>query len=364
MASSCPMCKKPVIMHPNKGLKRSLNQLHVRCTHQQSGCDWVGELGELDRHLNSIPTPGYLFSGCEYNKVECEFKYAGCDTQLPRKDMATHIEEAQPHHIRLLIQQIKEKEKELQQSQELNANLKGKSEELMLKSQSLENQVNQLKEFTEKKDAEIEKLIQALQDKEKQVQVLSVQHKDTGSIPTVVEKPPPEPAITKPHSYCLPAQPMQLNHCFTLDNFEDKKKNNLVCFSEPFFTHPQGYKMCVQMYPNGHDEGKGTHVTVSTCIMRGEYDDQLPWPFRGEIVIELLNQKADTDHHERSIEYDDSVPKGHDEKITSSRRKRNFAFGFDRFVSHDTIHSQCDPTVQYLKDGCLKFRVREIQLNF
>ena len=183
-------------------------------------------------------------------------------------------------------------------------------------------------------------------------------------ISTVVEKPPSEPAITKPPSYCLPAQPMQVNHCFTLDNFEDKKEKNLVCFSEPFFTPPQGYKVCVQTYPNGHDEGKGTHVTVSTCIMLGEYDDQLPWPFRGEIVIELLNQKADTDHHERSIEYDDSVPKGHAGKITSSRCKRNNAFGFDRFVSHHAIYSQCDPTVQYLKDGCLKFRVREIQLNF
>ena len=87
---SCPICKRPVITRLNKSLKRSLNQLHVRCTHQQSGCDWVGELGELDMHLNLIPTPGYLLTGCEYNKVECQFSYTGCETQLPRKEMAIH----------------------------------------------------------------------------------------------------------------------------------------------------------------------------------------------------------------------------------------------------------------------------------
>ena len=53
--------------------------------------------------------------------------------------------------------------------------------------------------------------------------------------------------------------------------------------------------MCVQVYPNGFGKAEGTHVTMSTCIMRGEYDDKLIWPFQGEIVVELLNQTTEKD---------------------------------------------------------------------
>jgi len=36
---------------PNKGLNRSLRQLQVYCTHRKDGCQWRGELGELNQHL-------------------------------------------------------------------------------------------------------------------------------------------------------------------------------------------------------------------------------------------------------------------------------------------------------------------------
>jgi len=36
---------------PNKGLKRSLKQLQVYCTHGKDDCEWRGELGELEQHL-------------------------------------------------------------------------------------------------------------------------------------------------------------------------------------------------------------------------------------------------------------------------------------------------------------------------
>ena len=47
----CPMCNSPFTTFPNKGLKQSLNQLHVYCTHHSDGCEWTGEMGQLDQHL-------------------------------------------------------------------------------------------------------------------------------------------------------------------------------------------------------------------------------------------------------------------------------------------------------------------------
>ena len=49
----CPTCREDNFEEfPNKGLNRSLKQLQVYCTHRKDGCQWRGELGELDRHLN------------------------------------------------------------------------------------------------------------------------------------------------------------------------------------------------------------------------------------------------------------------------------------------------------------------------
>ena len=51
----CPVCKEVNFKSfLNKGLKRSLNQLHVFCTHSRYGCTWRGELGELEHHLNVV----------------------------------------------------------------------------------------------------------------------------------------------------------------------------------------------------------------------------------------------------------------------------------------------------------------------
>ena len=48
----CPTCREVNFeVFPNKGLKRSLNQLHIFCTHSKAGCRWTGELGELQNHL-------------------------------------------------------------------------------------------------------------------------------------------------------------------------------------------------------------------------------------------------------------------------------------------------------------------------
>ena len=50
------VCRSCII--PNKGLRQSLIQLHVWCTFRENGCEWSGELGELERHLNEADHSG------------------------------------------------------------------------------------------------------------------------------------------------------------------------------------------------------------------------------------------------------------------------------------------------------------------
>ena len=49
----CPVCKEPHLNTvPDKFFKRRVYELKVRCPNKSLGCEWVGELGSLDRHLS------------------------------------------------------------------------------------------------------------------------------------------------------------------------------------------------------------------------------------------------------------------------------------------------------------------------
>ena len=55
----CPTCREENFeLFPNKSLRRSLNQLHVLCTYSKDGCEWRGELGELEHHLSVVTHSG------------------------------------------------------------------------------------------------------------------------------------------------------------------------------------------------------------------------------------------------------------------------------------------------------------------
>ena len=88
---------------------------------------------------------------------------------------------------------------------------------------------------------------------------------------------------------------------FTVTNFQVLKESDDHWVSQPFYTHSQGYKMCLRVTANGQGSGKGTHITVAVYLIKGEFDDQLEWPFRGDITIQLLNQQEDSGHYTRTI---------------------------------------------------------------
>ena len=49
--------------------------------------------------------------------------------------------------------------------------------------------------------------------------------------------------------------------------------------------------------------------------MRGEFDDQLQWPFRGTIAVQLVNQDGDK-HYLRFIKFNRDVNNGADNRVT------------------------------------------------
>jgi len=93
---------------------------------------------------------------------------------------------------------------------------------------------------------------------------------------------------------------------FQLSGYDSSKENNETFRSTPFYTHPGGYNMCISIHANGCGAGEGTHVSAFIEILNGLYDNQLPWPFLGTVVIEVLNQLEDCNHHKLVLKYEAS----------------------------------------------------------
>ena len=71
---------------------------------------------------------------------------------------------------------------------------------------------------------------------------------------------------------------------YYLFEFGYYKQANKKWMSKPFYTHPGGYKMCLNVFANGIGKGKNSHVSVFANVMKGSFDIDLAWPFLGVIT--------------------------------------------------------------------------------
>ena len=77
----------------NKEKIREINEFRIRCTNSDKGCEWVGELGAVKKHLESD-------SGCGYVAVKCYTQgyqkasglLAMCKVAMERRHLSSHQE--------------------------------------------------------------------------------------------------------------------------------------------------------------------------------------------------------------------------------------------------------------------------------
>ena len=83
----CPTCNQDNFdCFQNKGLQQPLYGFQVFCSNKERGCDWQGELGKLDKHLNSNPDKDNLSVGCAFVNVQCAF----CNVLYQRSKIECH----------------------------------------------------------------------------------------------------------------------------------------------------------------------------------------------------------------------------------------------------------------------------------
>ena len=377
---ACPLCSEQDFnFMRERGLERYLQGSEVWCSYKEEGCEWKGKLEKLEEHLNQDPcaSPENQLNGCEFVAVECMYKcgewfqrrhiathqneqckkrpyscdycrdyastfedvteihypqcgkypvacpndcdvskmerqdleshvkdkcpltlvdcpfhYAGCETQLPRKDMPEHMKETVTHLTLLATV----------------------TQRLTVENQKLMKENTKLQHMVQAMDADIRALKEDLQQ-------------DISTSGWLLE-------------------------------FRVKYTEGEV-FSPAFYTHPHGYRMCVNVVPHGYGVGEGTHVSIYTYMTRGPFDDYLKWPLRGEITIQLVNQAGDHDHVEKIIDYTDKTPDMYTSRVTGSERAKDGR----QVLAHSHLGYNAARKTQYLKHNHLIVRVVKVVLT-
>lgn len=150
---------------------------------------------------------------------------------------------------------------------------------------------------------------------------------------------------------------------FILDCFEDRKAHGLCWLSPSFYTRPRGYKMSLHVDPFGWKNCRGTHIAVFVCLMRGEFDSYLQWPFRGSVTIQLLNQLEDRNHSEFTIRFTPTTPDSAAGRVTSGERGETWDLFQYAFLSYDALSYNSAKKSLYLCKDCLHFRVTKVEVK-
>jgi hypothetical protein len=142
---------------------------------------------------------------------------------------------------------------------------------------------------------------------------------------------------------------------FIMTDFKEYQTDGNHWYSPPFYIHPNGYKVCLNVCPNGSGSGKGTHLSVYVHLMRGEFDDQLKWPYRGEVTVKLVNQEEDKDHVVKTVHFTTSLSDKSCNRVIAGDRASSGP-GYSRFLSLTRLRPK------YLKNDCIKLCIKRVKI--
>ena len=408
----CPTCNtKGFSDFSDKRLKRSLYSFKVRCSHQKDGCEWTGELGQFDVHLNKDPPPEKQLNGCQFAEVDCLYceekqqrqyihghqnencmkrpfscEYCHdyesnfddvihnhwpvcgfhpvrcpneCGSFPQRQNLDSHVANECPlttiscdfHHVGCAVKlPCKDMPEHVREKFLLHMSL------LAVSHAKLQAQISELvieNDTLRRKNVNLERSHTTLSTRlQAQIKDLTAEVKENrenlkASNQQLKQEATANSLKVSVPRTCIPLNPSDI---LTMNDFKQHKKDEDDWYSPPVYTHHHGYKLCLSVVANGQLSGAGTHVSVFVYFMRGEFDDSLKWPFRGVFVFRVLDQLNSEDHKTHSLTYDDTAK----DKFCSRVIYRERA-GSGRGPSKLISHSQLNP--KYLRNDTLLFQI-------
>ena len=256
----------------------------------------------------------HLKDECPLTLVNCPFYYAGCDVQIPRKVMSEHMKDL-TKHLTLLAsvthtimrenQDLRETMKKMNHDHQdkMKAMQDEMEEKLQTTQQDMQGKLQATQHDMQKKAASHtarcakilqvtqqgvqEKLQVTQQDMQKRLQAtqqnvqkkLQVTQQDVQAMQEQVQTTQESLKATEDETENLTEKIEELKLALTryagFPKVYRVERTESEVFLPGFYTHHNGYKMCIRVDPNGHGDGKGTHISIFTFLMKGSYDDHL-----------------------------------------------------------------------------------------
>lgn len=275
---------------------------------------------------------------CPLALIDCPFHHAGCDARILLKDLAEHTEKEAVVHLALLAR--------------VTENLTRENRELRERATARESEFRDLQQRVELREQESQRnaatIREQLRERERKQQELEYMQQSTdthiNSMRAEMKKLRLE-LIQHTQSSGFP-----IDYRIALSGGD--------IFLPPFFTHPHGYRLCLQVFPNGYRRGKGTHVSLFMYVMQGPFDSLLKWPFRGELTVQVVNQVGDHDHWEATS--DRKLGGMHAVRVIGRERAEG-GWGFHHFIPHTILEHGSAKEVQFVKEN--HFIVRVVDVN-
>ena len=328
-----------------------------------NGCELSLKAKLLEDHLEK---------DCPFEVVECPFNYAGCDEKVTRQSMPEHITQSVALHMSLqatshqqelkkLYRRINELEMKLEKAEKSHeaevAELKMTNKVLLDRIQDSKSKVATVgRDLKIAQDQRLKGHLNTLRGEIKKAQAetkLEVSKEHQASLREEIKKVQMETSEQMKSNFeYLHCHAELVPFTFTMPNFEQKKLLNTPWQSPSFYSH--GYKMCLSANANGYGDGMNSHVSVFVHMMKGDYDDQLKWPFRGDITIQILNQSGSEEHDTLILDVTDDDSFG---KRVIKGYYRSAGLGYPKFLPHTRL---CP---HYLKNDCLHLCVKEVKLK-
>ena len=406
----CPVCRdEEFVIFPNKQLDREIKGLYMNCSNNKKGCNWQGELNEINsRHLENsdgcqfeevkclnecgkMIERRYLTShveiACSLRKVSCQYCHDTGEHQfiedqhreecrklpLPclnkcevgsilREDMEAHRKECPLEMIQCEYQDVGCEVRMLRKDQERHENEEMKKHLVKTKHELTSTKVTLAD--TERKLTDTNNQLTSALQRIGTLEVLLYLATDK-----VVARPTSRAVVLESSlrwSDKLVAMAMMSKsgdqECPVImkmpQYIKEKIINDGTWYSDPFYTHNNGYKMSLGVHAAGDGKGKGTHLSVFLYLKKGPHDDKLTWPLRGKFEIKLLNQISDSEHHSETVTYDDDVPKYCADRVKRGDRAGS-GYGRPKFILNKDL-SKNATTHQYLKNDCLFFLITKL----
>ena len=211
-------------------------------------------------------------------------------TQFPRSNTRAHTETQIEHHFNLALRSLEVTQRQVEdQSQEierLTAHLNLALRSLEVTQRQVEDQSQEIERLT----VHLNLALRSLEVTQRQVEDQSQE----------IERLTARVKVQDQHLKSLSSPPFVWKISDFYDSCLRAARGDSELSTSTFYLSPNGYKLKIKVVFNIHATCKGFHesLCLNVCVVPGEFDLLLSWPFKEKVKVTLLSQNPSRDAKE------------------------------------------------------------------